>query len=283
MTSTSHPSSLRPRLSLVIITLDEEANIERCIRSVPWADDVVVLDSGSKDRTVEIARGLGARVFCEAWRGYRDQKARATELAAHDWVLSLDADEALSPEAVKELEEIFATGLLAEEHEAGGGRIDGLEFPRLSYHMERWIRHGGWYPDWQLRLFHRRRSAWSAGHVHERVAADRVRRLTSPIHHWPFADLSEQVRTNNNYSSLGARDLFDRGRRFHVLALVFKPWSKFMETYLIKGGWRDGLPGFIIAVGAAYSVFLKFAKLREMEHSHRRPLAPLPPPKGGES
>lgn len=269
-TANAGASAGRPPLSLAIITLNEEAGIARCIRSVPWADDVVVVDSGSQDRTVEIARSLGARVFTEAWRGYRDQKIRATELCFHDWVLSLDADEALSLEAIKELEAVFASGKLA------AGSVDGFEFPRLSFHMERWIRHGGWYPDWQLRLFHRGRAKWGAGHVHERVAAEKVERLRHPIHHWPFHDLSEQIRTNNNYSSLGAKDLFARGRRFSLFALVFKPWSKFMETYFIKRGFLDGLPGFVISVGAAYSVFLKFAKLRELERdfSSRRSTRP---------
>lgn len=252
----------KPPLSLAIITLNEERNIERCIRSVPWADDIVVVDSGSTDRTVEIAKSLGARVFSEAWRGYRDQKVRATELCRFDWILSLDADEALSAEAVRELETVFASGKCVDD------AVDGFEFPRLSHHMERWIWHGGWYPDRQLRLFHRGRAQWSAGHVHERVTALKVMRLREPIHHWPFHDLSEQVRTNNNYSSLGARDLFDRGRKFSLLSLVFKPWSKFIETYLLKRGFLDGLPGFIISVGAAYSVFLKFAKLRELERQN---------------
>ncbi len=256
-----HASSGRPPLSLAIITLDEEANIERCIRSVPWADDVVVVDSGSRDRTCEIAESLGARVFKEAWRGYRDQKSRATELCRHDWVLSLDADEALPDASRAELERVFAAGTLT------AGAVDGFEFPRLSFHMERWIRHGGWYPDWQLRLFHRGRAKWGAGHVHERVAAAAVQRLREPIHHWPFDDLAEQVRTNNDFPALGARDLFERGRRFSAISLVFKPWSKFMETYLLKRGFLDGMPGFIIAVGAAYSVFLKFAKLRELERA----------------
>lgn len=254
------PSTSQHPVSLVIISLNEEVNIERCIRSVPWAADVVVLDSGSQDRTVEIAKSLGARVFSEPWRGYRDQKARAAELAAHDWVLSLDADEALSPESSAEVQALFG-----DLNGSEASRADGFEFPRLSYHMERWIRHGGWYPDWQLRLFHRGRASWGAGHVHERVVAQNVRRLRAPILHWPFADLTEQVRTNNTYSSLGARDLFDRGRKFRLHLLVLKPLSKFVETYILKKGFLDGLPGFIISVGAAYSVFLKFAKLREIE------------------
>lgn len=268
-----------PPVSLVIIACNEEANIERCIRSVPWAGDVVVVDSGSTDRTVAIATSLGARVFYEKWRGYRDQKIRATELAAHDWVLSLDADEALSEAASVELQNLFqshaawfATGRATGRAAAAAvdtDAIDGVEFPRLSHHMERWIRHGGWYPDWQLRFFNRTRAGWGAGHVHERVHATRKIRAKNPILHWPFPTLAEQIRTNNDYSSLGARDLFDRGKKFSVLKLLVKPATKFVETYLLKRGFLDGLPGFIIAVGAAYSVFLKFAKLRELQRAQK--------------
>ncbi len=255
-----------PKISLVIITLNEELNIERCIRSVPWVSDVVVLDSGSSDRTVEIAKSLGARVFVEAWRGYRDQKIRATELAKYDWILSLDADEALSPEAAAEVLTLLKTPQTDQPtDQQTDQQVDGLEFPRLSFHMQRWIRHGGWYPDWQLRFFHRQRARWGEGHVHERVHATTKRRLQHPILHWPFQGLAEQVQTNNNYSTLGARDLFERGRRYSIIRLLFKPMSKFVETYVVKRGFQDGWPGFVIAVGAAYSVFLKFAKLRELE------------------
>jgi glycosyltransferase involved in cell wall biosynthesis len=248
-------------ISLVIISFNEASNIERCIRSVPWSDEVIVLDSGSTDGTVELAQNCGAKVYIEKWRGYRDQKARATELAKNDWILSLDADEALSSEASIELQRLLKERLLTTTD------VDGVELSRISYHLRRWIRHGGWYPDWQLRLFNRKTARWSAGHVHERIQATKVLRVRASIQHWPFPTLAEQVQTNNNYSSLGAQDLFDKGKKFSLLKLVFKPISKFLETYVIKGGFRDGLPGFIIAVGAAYSVFLKFAKLKELQPS----------------
>jgi glycosyltransferase involved in cell wall biosynthesis len=251
--------STKPLISLTIIAFNEEANIERCIKSVPFADEVIVVDSGSTDKTAELARNLGAKVFVEHWRGYRDQKKRAVELASHDWILSLDADEALSIEAGLELHQLFSLATLTEEH--------GVEVPRMSYNMGRWIRHGGWYPDWQLRFFHRQYSKWSEGHVHERVRSEKVTRLRHPILHWPFADLKDQVNTNNNYSSLGAQDLFDRGKRFSIFKMILKPKSKFFETYILKRGFLDGFPGFVIAVGAAYSVFLKFAKLRELERA----------------
>lgn len=244
-------------ISVAIITRDEEANIRRCLESVTFADDIVVLDSESADRTVEIAKSLGARVFVEPFRGFGLQKRRAVELCRHDWVLSLDADEALSEPAKAALQTLVTSSELRE---------NSYRFSRLSFHMGRWIRHGGWYPDWQIRFFNRQNANWSDSHVHEKVQSDSVGTIGGDIHHWVFDDLTDQIKTNNNYSSLGARQLAKKGRRFSMFRLIFKPVSKFLETYIWKRGFLDGLPGFIIAVGAAYSVFLKFAKLWEIEH-----------------
>lgn len=247
-------------ISLVVITFNEESNIERCIRSVPFADDVVVVDSFSTDRTVELAQKCGARVFQEKWRGYGPQKAFATEQAQHSWVLSLDADEALSPEAVTEIYAKFSD--LNPEA--------GYIFPRRSYHLGRWIGYGGWYPDYQLRLFNKDHSQWNSADLHEKVEVKVKLKLKAPILHWVFDSLSDQVVTNDRYSSLGAQQLFDKGKKFSYLKLIFKPWSKFVETYFWKRGFMDGLPGFIISVGAAYSVFLKFAKLWEMQRVRKK-------------
>lgn len=242
--------------SLVVITLNEEDNIERCIRSVPFASEVVVLDSGSSDKTQSLAKNLSAKVFEEPFRGYYLQKVRATELAQNDWILSLDADETLSPQLQKEILGVLSAPL---------DDVDAFSMPRLSYHLGRWIRHGGWYPDRQTRLFHRRRANWSADQVHERIRGGRVRLLNHPIHHFVFRNLSDQIDTNNEYSTLGAKGLHEKGKKFSLLKLIVKPISKFIECYVWKSGFKDGLPGFIIAVGAAYSVFLKFAKLWEMQ------------------
>ncbi len=240
-------------LSLVVITLNAEAHIARCLNSVPFASDIVVLDSGSTDRTVEIAKGLGARVFNEEWRGFGPQKRRATELAQADWVLNLDADEALSDAAQVELQALLASPLKPEAY----------RFPRLSFHMGRWIRHGGWYPDRQVRLYDRKRANWSTDSIHEKVVGRDVQDLRAPILHWVFKDLTDQVQTNNRYSGLGAEMLSQTGRHFRLFHLLTKPWVKFFETYIWKRGFLDGVPGFVIAVGAAYSVFLKWAKLWE--------------------
>lgn len=242
-------------ISLVVVTLNEEANMERCLRSVPFASEVVVVDSFSTDRTVEVAQKLGAHVYQERWRGYGPQKAFAVSKAKFDWVISLDADEALSPELQKEIESKFAS--LNPEV--------GYEIPRRSYHLGRWIHHGGWYPDAQLRLFHRQHSQWSADALHEKVQVKSKERLQSDMLHWVFEDLSDQVLTNDKYSSLGAGNLAQKGQNFSLLKLIFKPWMKFIECYFLKLGFLDGLPGFIIAAGAGYSIFLRHAKLWEIK------------------
>ncbi len=242
-------------ISLVVITLNEAHNIERCIRSVPWADEVIILDTFSQDETKTKAEALGAKVFQEEWRGFGKQKARATELAKNDWILSLDADEALSPELAKEIEGLdFNTNV-----------CDAYQIPRLSYYLGRWIRHGGWYPDYQTRLFNRKSAAWTEREVHEAVKFKSSQKLKSCILHYVFNSISEQVRTNDRYSSLGAVELNKKSKKFSLIKLIFKPLSKFLECYILKKGFMDGLPGFIIAIGAGYSVFLKFAKLWEMQ------------------
>ena len=243
-------------LSLVVITKNEAHNIARCLDSVPFASDKVVVDSGSVDQTVAIAKKHGARVFNEDWLGFYQQKVKATGFATHDLILSLDADEALSPKLAEEIKALLQqppNTILAAAY----------ALPRLSYHLGRWIRHGGWYPDWQVRLFDRNRAAWQAGEVHEKIHAPHIVRLQNPILHWVFKDLTDQIETNNRYSGLGAAELRRQGRGFRLLKLLFKPGFKFIETYVWKRGFLDGMPGFIIAVGAAYSMFLKYAKLWE--------------------
>ena len=251
-------------LTLLVITLNEERNIERCIASVPFASEVLVIDSGSTDRTEEIAKktsaGQNFRCLQKAWQGFGPQKKWGTEQATNDWILSLDADEALSPELAAEIQKKFA-------------QLDpsvAYKLPRKSFHLNRWIHHGGWYPDHQLRLYNRTQFNWSVSQIHEKVVAlasgkGRTECLSQDLRHWVFASLAEQIETNNRYSGLLAKSDFEAGKRFSILRLIFKPWSKFFECYLVKLGCLDGLPGFIIAVGAGYSIFLRQAKLWEIE------------------
>lgn len=243
-------------LSLVVITLNEEKNLKACLDSVPFASDIVVLDSFSKDNTKQIAESAGARFIEQSWLGFGPQKKKAVELAKYDWVLSLDADERLSPELQAEIRQQF------ERLDAKTGYL----LPRISFYLGRWIRHGGWYPDYQLRLFNRQHSNWDQAGIHEKVIAVQTEKFKTPIQHYVFESISHQVITNDKYSSLQSQNLFrEKKARFSVFKLITKPWVKFVENYFYKRGFLDGLPGFIIAVGSAYSVFLKHAKLWELE------------------
>lgn len=246
-------------LSLVIVACDEEDQIERCLRSAPFASELLVVDSFSKDSTVSKAQSAGARVIQEKWRGFGPQKRFAVDQAKYDWILSLDADEALSPELADEIRREFA----------GLDPKTGYILPRISFHLGRWIRHGGWFPDGQKRLFHRTHSQWTDAAIHEKVESPATAWLKNPIKHWVFDDLSDQQKTNDRYSSLLAQALFEKGTRFRFHNLLFKPWVKFVENYFFKLGFMDGLPGFIIAVGSGYSVFLKWSKLWELERGKR--------------
>ncbi|MGZ5278617.1 MAG: glycosyltransferase family 2 protein [Pseudobdellovibrionaceae bacterium] len=242
-------------ISLIVITLNEERNIERCIRSVPFASDILVVDSKSQDQTRQIASSLGARVIEKSWSGYGPQKKFATEQATQDWILSLDADEVLSPELAKEIQDRFSS--LNPQ--------TGYEMPRKSWHLGRWIRHGGWYPDYQLRLYHRQHSQWPEAQIHERVQARQIERFQAPLLHYVFLNLADQVETNNRYSSLLAEKDFNSGKKFSLFKLIVKPWTKFMETYFLKLGFLDGQAGFIISISAAYSIFLRWAKMAELQ------------------
>ncbi|MBL7542675.1 MAG: glycosyltransferase family 2 protein [Bdellovibrionaceae bacterium] len=243
-------------ISLVVITLNEEKNIRACIESAPFVSDIVILDSFSKDKTKEIAISLGARVFDQSWLGFGPQKNKATELATYDWVLSLDADECVSPELHAEIRQKFASL----------NSTTGYLMPRKSFYLGRWIMHGGWYPDYQLRLFHRQNSGWNQGEIHEKVESLKTEKFQSCIQHYVFTSISHQVITNDKYSSLQAKQMHEnKSAAFSLFRLLVKPPVKFFENYIFKRGFMDGLPGFIIAVGSAYSVFLKHAKLWELK------------------
>ncbi|OYZ22934.1 MAG: glycosyl transferase [Bdellovibrio sp. 28-41-41] len=258
MSIDSLPANLPAKLplSLVVITLNEEKNLKACIDSVPFASDIVVLDSFSKDKTKEISTQAGARFYEQSWLGFGPQKNKAVELAKYDWVLSLDADERLSPELQAEILEQFET-LSAQT---------GYLLPRISFYLGRWIRYGGWYPDYQLRLFNRKHSKWDQAGIHEKVVSPQTSKFKTPIQHYVFNSISHQVITNDKYSSLQAQHLFkEKKSKFSLFRLVTKPWVKFVENYFYKRGFLDGVPGFVIAVGSAYSVFLKHAKLWEQQ------------------
>ena len=249
-------------LSVVIITRNEAANIAGAIESVSWIDDIVVVDSGSTDDTVAIARRHTDRVFTRKWEGYGAQKNYATGLAAHDWVLSLDADERVSPELAAEIDAVLRRS----------PPVQGYRIPRTTRYLGRWIRSTDWYPDHQLRLYDRRVAEWNARYVHESVTVDgRVGRLRSEVLHYAYDGLSDHLSTINHYTTLAARQMLDDGRRAGPLDLIAHPPLVFLRNYVLRRGFRDGIPGLIVSLMNSYYVFLKFAKL--WEH-HRRSATP---------
>ncbi len=240
-------------LSVTLITLNEEANLPRTLNALRWVQDTVVIDSGSQDRTCDIAREYGARVYTRAWSGYGPQKNYAQSQARFDWVLNLDADEVVTGELEKEIRALFTAPMRPE---------DGYAIPRKTFFLGRWIQHGGWYPNYVTRLAHRTHASWSEPELHESLRVPgTVHRLKSPVVHYTFQDLMDQAETNLRYAQAGAQNLKKNGQKFSLLKLLLKPIGKFIECYWIKRGFLDGLPGFLISINAAYSIFLKYALL----------------------
>jgi glycosyltransferase involved in cell wall biosynthesis len=249
-------------LSVTIITLNEAANIDACLASVAWADDVLVVDSGSTDDTVARAKAAGARVEIRAWPGYSNQKNWAAEQARFDWILSIDADERVSPALAEEIRARIAA------HPS----VAGFRVPRVTWHLGRWIRTTDWYPDYQLRLYDRRHARWKPKRVHESVEADGpVDTLTHDLEHYAYRDISHHHATMHRYTTLAAEEMFERGRRASVVDLVLHPPAAFLRNYVLRRGCLDGSTGFIVSAMNAYYVFLKFAKLRQLAASPSAP------------
>ena len=247
----------RPAVSVCYIVKNEAAHIEESLRSVRWADEIVVLDSGSTDGTLDICRRYTDRVLHQDFLGHIQQKNRALEHATNEWVLSLDGDEVLSEELAAEMQ---------RELEAHHQSTDGFEMPRMTRYLGRWIRHGSWYPDRKLRLWRKKLGRWGGENPHDRVELDteRLRRLRHPILHYSYRDISHHVGTIDSFTTIVADEWHRKGKRPSAVAMIVKPIAKFFEVYLIKRGFLDGVAGLMIAIHTSYYIFLKHAKLREL-------------------
>lgn len=248
-------------ISACIITRDEAGNIADCIRSLSFADEIVVVDSESTDATREIARSLGARVLEQPFLGHVRQKQLAIERAAHDWVLCLDADERVAPELARAIESVL---------ESSDGDVAGYEVARHTFYLGRFIDHGGWWPEWRLRLFDRRRGRWTGEDPHDRVeVSGKTARLAGELTHFNYRDLSHHVAKIDSYSGIISARRATAGARASLVALVLRPPLRFLRMYVARGGFRDGTAGFIVAWMGAFYVFLKHAKLWERKHVGR--------------
>jgi len=243
-------------LSVLIITKDEEKNIQECLESVTWADEIVVVDSGSRDRTVEIAKAYTPKVFSAEWRGYAETKRWALDKVTGEWILWLDADERVTPELAREIRE-------AIRNDRG---IEGFYIPRKAFFLGRWIRHGGWYPGYVLRLIRREKAHFSHSLVHEYLDFQgRAARLHSPLLHHTDPTIEHYFEKFNRYTSLAAQELWERGRRFRLVDLIFRPIHMVLKMYVFKRGFLDGFQGFLLAILSGTYVFVKYAKLWELE------------------
>lgn len=254
---------MRALLSVAIITLNEERNIRACLDSVKWADEIVVCDSGSTDRTVAVAGEHGARTFQDEWRGFAGHKNLAVERCSHPWVLALDADERVTPVLRQEIEAVLT------DPEAR----DGYLVPRRSYFLGEWIRGCGWYPDETIRLFRRHRGRFAERAVHEAVeVSGRVGRLTAPLDHFTYDSISAFLQRMDRYSTLAAEELHRAGRSARPTDLLARPAWTFLRMFLLQEGWREGWRGLVLSGLYAGYAFSKYAKLWELGRRANQPM-----------
>jgi glycosyltransferase involved in cell wall biosynthesis len=247
-----------PRVTVTIITKNEAAHIGAAIDSASWADEIIVVDSDSSDDTVALAAAKGVRVESRTWTGWVDQKNFAASLASSDWIFSLDADERVTPALSQEIK-----GLLRDDPPHVAYKV-----PRVTFHLGRWIRTTDFYPDYQTRLYDRRAARWSGLYVHESVTAvGSVGRLTQELQHYSYRDLGDHLDRINAYSTLAARQMYERGRRASALDLFVQAPAAFLRNYILRRGVLDGAAGLLLSMVNAHSVFLKFAKLWELQRS----------------
>jgi glycosyltransferase involved in cell wall biosynthesis len=254
------------KISVCIIAFNEENKIAEAIESASWADEILVVDSESTDRTRAIAESLGARVLTKKWTGFARQKQYAADCATHDWIFSLDADERLSPKLKNEI--------LKLKGSPENALADGYRIPRLSFYMNRPIRHGGWYPDWQLRFFNRRRGKWKDVLIHESIEMNqtaKIEKLNGDILHHTVENAAHHHRMiGTRYAPLAAEQMFARGKKTSAFKVAAAGSTTFLQNYILKGGFLDGFAGFCIACFAAHHAFLKHLLLWELQNKSQK-------------
>lgn len=242
-------------LSVIVITHNEEPNITECLKSVAWANEILVVDANSTDRTVELAKQLGARVYVKEWLGFAAAKNFALEQATNDWVLWLDADERVPSELAKEIQDILQSKTVSH---------NSFEIARRAYFLGKWVKHCGWYPGYVTRLFRRDSARFSNVRVHERLEIDGTTgRLKNDLIHYTDRNLFHYFEKFNRYTSLAVEDFWSSGKKFSLYDLLVRPPFTFFRMYLLRQGYLDGLHGFILCVLSAVYVFVKYAKLWE--------------------
>jgi len=247
-------------VSVYLLTTNNRRTIERCLKSLSWAQELVVVDSFSQDGTYEVCKQYTDKIFQKKWMGHRDQYQYAADLTTQDWVMFVDADEEIPPELADEIR---------VELSEKGKDLDGYFAYRRTFYLGRWIRYGGWYPDGEIRLYRRGKGRWEGG-LHAKLAvAGEIGILKNQYLHYTYRDISDQIQTIDRYSKTAAEDMMDRSKPFRLVNLLFSPPFRFFKDYILKLGFLDGIPGLIIAMSTAYYAFIKHAKLWEHEFLSR--------------
>ncbi len=248
------------KISAVIITKNEEENIERCLKSLSWIDEIVVVDSGSTDRTVEICKSYGCKVIETEWLGYGKTKQLAVNSATHDWILSIDADEQVAESSVSVIKEAIESG----KHTSYKVQIK-------SFYLGKLIKHSGWGNEFKLRIFNKQYGNYNDAEIHETVLIEgESRKLNAVFYHYTYPTLEKHCEKVNRYSTLQGRELFEKGKRYPFLLFPIFALNKFFTMYWLKGGFLDGKEGFILAVVSACGVFMKYAKYWKLKREKAR-------------
>lgn len=263
----------RSSISAFVICCNEEAQIRRCLESITWCDEIIVIDSGSTDRTVEICKEYTPLVRHNDWPGYLKQKEFGLSLCKNEWVLNLDADEEVSPELAEEIQAILAADRRGEVS------ANGFNLNRLVFFLNRWWNKGGWYPEYRLRLLRRSAASWGGLCPHEKaIVSGKVEKCRGDIYHYSFTDLTDFARRSNTLASNTATSLVALGRTAKLSDLVIRPISRFFKFYILKRGYREGFAGLIVALIEANSTMLKYAKVWEATVVNKRAAPPKPTP-----
>lgn len=242
------------KISITIITLNEEQNVRTCLESVRWADEILVSDSGSGDKTVEICKEYGAKVFNDEWLGFGKQKNLIAGRARNNWILNIDADERITSDLRKEIEDVF-----------NNGGCDGYNIPRKNFFGDKWIKHCGWYPDYNLRLYKKDKAQFNERNVHEAVQVDgKIGCLKNPLEHHTYKDVSDYLKRMDRYSTLAAEEMSKNGKSAGLSDLIFRPCFTFFKMFFLQKGFLEGYNGIILSGLYAAYTFSKYAKLWEM-------------------
>ena len=246
-------------ISAFVICMNEENQIRRCLESISWCDEIIIIDSGSTDRTLDICKEYTSKIFQRPWPGFVAQKQFGLDQCTSEWILNIDADEEVTHDLKLEIKELLSKPVT----------FDGFELPRVVNYLGGFWRKGGWYPEFRLRLCRRAKTRWGGSSPHERAIVDGpTMKLKGELHHYTYSTIASQVRSLNSLSSASATTLWEGGVRASLFKIVVHPVARFIKFYLIRRGYREGFRGFVVALIDAFGVLLKYVKLWEKEHFH---------------